>query len=321
MTKGLAFESESSEIPFVLSVTEDAKNYFRELKEFQENLLFWLIVTSVILLGVQGLIMKWSLSPLKRLTDNLADLEKGKIDKVGFDYPPELEGLTSNLNKLLDNERNNIERQRKTLGDLAHSLKTPLSIIHSELEENDSANKNLIKEQILNMNDIVAYQLKRAAVVGHRTFTVGIPVIDNIDKIVRTLQKVYHDKKVKQHMQIAPGAEFFGERGDLLELLGNLLENAYKWCDQNVSITVKTLTLKNHKRTGLIIEIADDGPGIPETKSNDLLGRGVRGDEKVKGHGIGLSIVSDIVESYQGMIEIKYHSLLKGAHFIITLPP
>jgi two-component system sensor histidine kinase PhoQ len=122
-------------------------------------------------------------------------------------------------------------------------------------------------------------------------------------------------------MQVAPGAEFYGERGDLLELLGNLLENAYKWCDQNISITVKTLTLKNRKRTGLILEIADDGPGIPESKRDELLGRGVRGDEKVKGHGIGLSIVSDIVESYQGTIEIKYHLLLKGAHFIITLPP
>jgi two-component system sensor histidine kinase PhoQ len=321
MTKGLVFESELGEIPFVLSVTEDAKNYFRELKEFQENLWFWLIITSVILLGVQGLIMNWSLSPLKRLTANLADLEKGKIDKVGSDYPPELEGLTSNLNKLLENERSNIERQRKTLGDLAHSLKTPLSVIHSELESQEHANKELLREQILNMDDIVAYQLKRAAVAGHRTFTVGVPVIDNIEKIIRTLNKVYHSKNVKSHMQIAPGAEFYGERGDLLELLGNLLENAYKWCDQNISITVKTLTLQNRKRTGLIIEIADDGPGIPESKRDALLGRGVRGDEKVKGHGIGLSIVSDIVESYQGSIEIDYHCLLKGAHFTITLPP
>ena len=109
--------------------------------------------------------------------------------------------------------------------------------------------------------------------------------------------------------------------GDLMELLGNLLENAYKWCDQNISITIKTLTLLNRKRTGLIIEIADDGLGINKEKRESLLARGVRGDEKVKGHGIGLSIVNDIVESYQGKIVIKNHSLLKGAHFIITLPP
>jgi len=321
MTRGLAFDTEDGEIPFVLSVTEDAKNYFRELAEFEETLWMWLLFTSVILLGVQGLIMNWSLNPLKRLTENLAELEKGKIDKVNDDYPPELAGLTTNLNRLLENERGNLDRQRKTLGDLAHSLKTPLAIIHSELENQDKTNKVLLNEQVASMNDIVEYQLKRAAVAGHRTFTVGVPVIDKLEQIIRTLNKVYRHKKVKPHLQIAPGAEFFGEHGDLMELLGNLIENAYKWCDQNVSVTIKTLTLVNRKRTGLIIEIADDGPGISQEKRSELLRRGVRGDEQVKGHGIGLSIVSDIVESYQGQMEIKYHELLKGAHFIITLPP
>jgi len=321
MTRGLVFETESGEIPFVLSVTEDAKNYFRELAEFEETLWMWLLFTSIILLGIQGLIMNWSLRPLKRLTENLIELEKGRIDKVNDDYPPELAGLTTNLNRLLENERGNLDRQRKTLGDLAHSLKTPLAIIHSELENEGETNKVLVKEQVSNMNEIVEYQLKRAAVAGHRTFTVGVPVIDKLEQIIRTLNKVYRNKKVNTYLQVAPGAEFFGEHGDLMELLGNLLENAYKWCDQNVSITIKTLTLENRKRTGLIIEIADDGPGINKEKRRDLLKRGVRGDEKVKGHGIGLSIVNDIVESYQGQIEIKFHDLLKGAHFIITLPP
>ncbi len=321
MTSGIAIENDQTEVPYVLSVTEDAQNYFRELAEFEETLWTWLILTSIILLGIQYLIMNWSLRPLKRLTENLSDLEKGKIAKVSDDYPPELAGLTTNLNKLLENERENLDRQRKTLGDLAHSLKTPLAIIHSELENKDKTNRALINEQITSMNEIVEYQLKRAAVAGHRTFTVGIPVIDKLEQIIRTLDKVYRTKKVRTHIQAAPGAEFYGEHGDLMELLGNLIENAYKWCDQNVSVTIKTLTLLNRKRTGLIIEIADDGPGISQEQRKKLLARGVRGDEKVKGHGIGLSIVSDIVESYQGKIEIKYHELLKGAHFIITLPP
>ncbi len=321
MTKGLVFETEIGEISFVLSVTEDAKNYFRELKEFEEHLLFWLLITSVVLLGIQGLIMNWSLRPLKRLTENLADLEKGIIDKVGDDYPPELAGLTTNMNRLIENERDNLNRQRKTLGDLAHSLKTPLAIIHSELEQKGHTNKELIDEQVRNMNDIVEYQLKRAAVAGHRTFTVGMPVIDKLEQILRTLDKVYRNKKVIVSLKVAPGAEFFGEHGDLMELLGNLLENAYKWCDQHVSVLIKTLTQHNHNRTGLIIEIADDGPGISAKMRNQLLKRGVRGDEKVKGHGIGLSIVNDIVESYQGKIEISDDNKLNGALFTITLPP
>lgn len=321
MTKGFIFETDHGDIPFVLSISENAKNYFRELDEFKEKLWTWLLFTSVILLGIQGLIMNWSLRPLKRLTTNLSDLEKGKIDKVSDDYPPELAGLTYNLNQLLSNERDNLNRQRKTLGDLAHSLKTPLAIIHSELENKGKTNKSLLSEQINNMNDIVEYQLKRAAVAGHRTFTIGIPVIDKLEQIIRTLNKVNRHKKVNTHLQVAPGAEFFGEHGDLMELLGNLLENAYKWCDQNISITIKILTLHNRKRTGLIIEIADDGPGINKEKRKSLLARGVRDDEKVKGHGIGLSIVNDIVESYQGNILITNHKLLNGAHFIITLPP
>ena len=321
MSKGLIFETENGDVPFIVSVTEDAKNYFRELREFENNLWMWLLLTSVILLGIQGLIMYWSLNPLKRLTIDVAELEKGQIDSISDNYPSELEGLTTNLNRLLENERGNLNRQRKTLGDLAHSLKTPLAIMNTAVENKQDVNRDLVKEQIANMNEIVEYQLKRAAVAGHRTFTVGIPVIDKLEQIIRTLDKVYHNKKVKKHIAVAPGAEFFGEHGDLMELLGNLLENAYKWCDRNVSVTIKTLIHQNRKRTGLTIEIADDGPGINPERSSELLGRGVRGDEKVKGHGIGLSIVNDIVESYQGTIKIKYHELLKGAHFIITLPP
>jgi len=321
MTRGLVYDTEFGDIKFTLSVSEDAKNYFRELHEFEDHLWMWLLLTSIILLGIQGLIMNWSLRPLKRLTENLVELEKGKIDSVSDDYPPELAGLTTSLNRLLENERDNLNRQRKTLGDLAHSLKTPLAIIHSGIENSAETNKKLIHEQVANMNEIVEYQLKRAAVAGHRTFTVGVPVIDKLQQIIRTLDKVTQNKKVQTHLQVAPGAEFYGEHGDLMELLGNLLENAYKWCDQNVSVTIKTLTLLNRKRTGLIIEIADDGPGINVKKRNQLLERGVRDDEKVKGHGIGLSIVNDIVESYHGKIEIKQHALLKGAHFIITLPP
>ena len=320
MTKGLTFDTDSGEIPFVLSVSEDAKNYFKELSEFEENLWTWLILTSITLLGVQGLIMKWSLRPLKRLTENLADLEKGKIDTVSDDYPPELAGLTTNLNQLIENERDNLNRQRKTLGDLAHSLKTPLAVIQSELETSGKTNRVLIQEQIQNMNEIVEYQLKRAAVAGHRTFTIGLTVQDKLEQIIRTLNKVYRNKKVQINTEIDKGAEFYGEHGDLMELLGNLLENAYKWCDQKINIRIKTTRYPNRKRTGLTIEISDDGPGISQHKREELLKRGVRGDEKVKGHGIGLSIVSDIVESYQGEIVISKHPILQGALFTITLP-
>ncbi len=325
LRRGLVWETDSGdEIPFTLSVTEDASGYFHELLEFRRNLWTWLLFASVILIGVQGLILGWSLRPLKRLTEDVQKLESGQRETLDDDYPGELSGLTQSVNDLIRNERNNLERQRKTLGDLAHSLKTPLAVVHAELEKAETGETPdipLLREQIHNMDDIVAYQLQRAAVAGHRTFGASVPVIDKVQQITRTLDKVYRNKKVRLTTEIAPGAEFFGEHGDLMELLGNLLENAYKWCDQRVQLSIKILTHPRRRRTGLRIEVADDGPGIAEEKRQNLLQRGVRGDEKITGHGIGLSIVSDIVDAYGGELRIDRHPHLKGAWFVVTLPP
>ncbi len=324
LRRGLVWETDSGEeIPFTLSVSEDASGYFRELADFRRNLWTWLLFASIILIGVQGLILGWSLRPLKRLTEDVQQLETGHRDRLGDDYPSELSGLTQSVNDLLQNERTNLERQRKTLGDLAHSLKTPLAVVHAELEKPGPADARLLQEQVRNMDDIVAYQLQRAAVAGHRTFTSGVPVIDKVQQITRTLDKVYRQKKVRLTTRVAPGAEFFGEHGDLMELLGNLLENAYKWCDRQVLLEIRTLTHPGRKRTGLRIDVADDGPGIPATQRDSLLQRGVRGDEQgtASGHGIGLSIVADIVEAYGGELRIDRHPTLGGAWFMITLPP
>lgn len=320
MTQGFTLEGENQSIQVTMSVTEHAGNFYKELAEFEENLLTWLIGISSVLVSIQWTIMFWATKPLKRLMSDLLKLEKGDALIFSEDYPSELRGLTTSLNRLIENERSNLSRQRRTLGDLAHSLKTPLAVIRSELD-NNTVDKDLIQQQVVNMDEIVAYQLKRAAVAGHRTFVTGVPVIDVLDKIINTLQKVHPNRNIQIHTQIAPGAEFYGEKGDLMEVLGNLLENAFKWCDQNISVLVKMLYMEGRKRTGLIIVIGDDGPGIPADKRAELLKRGVRGDEQVKGHGIGLSIVTDIIESYQGKLEIDQHPVLNGASFKIILPP
>lgn len=320
MRQGVTLEVENGSLQLTIAVTEHAGNFYKELAEFEETLLTWLIAISSVLVCIQWVIMYWATKPLKRLVADLQKLEKGDDLIFSEDYPSELRGLTTSLNRLIENERSNLSRQRRTLGDLAHSLKTPLAVIHAELE-NDQVDKSLLQQQIMNMNEIVAYQLKRAAVAGHRTFVTGVPVIDVMDKIINTLQKIHKSRNVKVVSQIAPGAEFYGEKGDLLEVLGNLLENAFKWCDQNIDVLVKTLYMEGRRRTGLVIEIGDDGPGIPPDKRKELLKRGVRGDEQVKGHGIGLSIVTDIVESYQGELKIKTHEQLQGACFKVILPP
>ncbi|MCX7545102.1 ATP-binding protein [Marinicella gelatinilytica] len=320
LSQGVAIETDDEVIHATIAVSENAGEFYDELAAFRESLLTWIVVISGGLLVVQWVIMFWATRPLKRLMYDLSQLEQGADSIFSEDYPLELRGLTASLNRLIENERNSLQRQRRTLGDLAHSLKTPLAIIHSELD-NQPVDKVIIKQQIIQMDEIVAYQLKRAAVAGHRTFVQGIPVIDVVDKIIDSLQKVHRHKNVEVKTTVAPGAEFFGEQGDLMELLGNLLENAFKWCDLHIHITIKTLIKTGRQRTGLIIEIGDDGPGIAQHKRETLLKRGVRGDEKVTGHGIGLSIVTDIVESYQGELSIERDPELHGALFKIILPP
>ncbi|KAA3652081.1 MAG: GHKL domain-containing protein [Proteobacteria bacterium] len=320
LSQGVAIETDDEVISATIAVSENAGEFYDELAAFRESLLTWIMVISGALLVIQWVIMYWATRPLKRLMHDLSRLEQGAESIFPEDYPLELRGLTASLNRLIENERNSLQRQRRTLGDLAHSLKTPLAIIHSELD-NQPVDKSIINQQVMQMDEIVAYQLKRAAVAGHRTFTRGVPVIDVVDKIIDSLQKVYRRKNVQVKTAVAPGAEFFGEQGDLMELLGNLLENAFKWCDLHIQVTIKTLIKSGRQRTGLIIEISDDGPGIAEQKRELLLQRGVRGDEKVTGHGIGLSIVTDIVESYQGELSIDRDPDLQGARFNITLPP
>ncbi len=320
LSQGVAIETDDEVIAATIAVSENAGDFYDELAAFRDSLLRWIVVISGGLLVVQWIIMYWVTRPLKRLMYDLNRLEQGADAIFSEDYPLELRGLTASLNRLIENERNSLTRQRRTLGDLAHSLKTPLAIVHSELD-NQTVDKNVIQQQVTQMDEIVAYQLKRAAVAGHRTFVRGVPVIDVVNKIIDSLQKVHRRKNVQVKTAVAPGAEFFGEQGDLMELLGNLLENAFKWCDQQIHITIKTLIKTGRQRTGLIIEIGDDGPGIAEQKRASLLQRGVRGDEKVTGHGIGLSIVTDIVDSYQGELKIDRDSDLQGAHFKVILPP
>ena len=320
LSQGVAIETDDEVIYATIAVSENAGEFYDELAAFRDSLLTWIMVISAGLLVVQWVIMFWATRPLKRLMYDLGRLEQGADAIFSEDYPLELRGLTASLNRLIENERSSLTRQRRTLGDLAHSLKTPLAIIHSELD-NQPVDKGIIQQQVTQMDEIVAYQLKRAAVAGHRTFVRGVPVIDVVDKIIDSLQKVHRRKNIQVKRAVAPGAEFFGEQGDLMELLGNLLENAFKWCDQHVHITIKTLIKTGRQRTGLIIEIGDDGPGIAEHKRESLLQRGVRGDEKVTGHGIGLSIVTDIVDSYQGELKIDRDSNLQGAHFKVVLPP
>jgi two-component system sensor histidine kinase PhoQ len=255
----------------------------------------------------------------------LAEVERGQVDRLRGDYPRELALLTNNINELIDSEREHLMRYRNTLGDLAHSLKTPLAVLRARIDNDGAADADElrmdVREQVARMDGIVAYQLSRAATTGHQVFAAPIVIVPHAESLVQSLEKVYARKNVLCEFDLDPTARFYGELGDLLELLGNLMENAFKWANHRVLLSTQTLTVAPQRRAGLLISVEDDGPGIPPDKVEHLLQRGVRGDERVQGHGIGLSIVQDIVRAYRGELSVERSHELGGARFVLRFSP
>ena len=300
-------------------IAEDDALYQEALGEYRRTLFVWLSALGLVLLVLQQILLRWSFSPLRRVARDIARIERGSAERLVGPYPPEVSVLTRNLSRFIESEREHLKRYRNTLDDLAHSLKTPLAVARSRLESPDQEMEIRpdLLDQVKRMDQIVAYQLARAKASGHSTFAAPIPVQNHAEAVVRSLERVYASKNVLCEFDIDEAARFYGEEGDLLELLGNLLENAFKWADHGVLLRVVRIAPSDPRawRAGLDIRVEDDGPGIPEEKLDTVLQRGVRGDERVQGHGIGLAIVEDIVRSYRGVLHVDRSAELGGACF------
>lgn len=317
---GVAWEVPNRDaIDLTLHVAEDAQILDDQLDVFRRTLLVYLGGLGILLLLLLLATLRWSLRPLRRVTSDLARVERGERERMSSDYPYELSGLATNLNEFIESERLHLQRYRNTLDDLAHSLKTPLAVMRSQLESGAGGEELrwTVLEQAGRMDQIVAYQLSRAATSGHTTFAAPIPIQPHAEEIVASLEKVYADKKILCEFDIDPRAQFYGEHGDLLELLGNLLENAFKWARHRVLLTARARPARGARRGGLELVIEDDGPGIAEDRVEHLLRRGVRGDERVQGHGIGLAIVQDLLKAYRGSLAVSRSTVLGGAAFTL----
>jgi two-component system sensor histidine kinase PhoQ len=308
---------------FTLHVAEDTLALQRQIAVFRRSLWVYLGAAALLLLGLQILVMRWSLAPLRRVVTDMEHIMDGRMERLPGGYPEELTLLTDSLNEMIDLGRDQISRTRNVLADLAHSLKTPLAVMRSELDsvQDEAARRSTMKEQVGRMGEIVAYQLSRAATTGRQTFSTPLALEPRAEEIVRSLEKVYASKNILCEFDIDRTARFHGEEGDLMELLGNLLENAFKWAGHRVLLTARAMTIAPQRRAGMLITVEDDGPGIPADKVELLLQRGVRGDERVHGHGIGLAIVQDIVKAYRGELTVEKSEELGGARFVVSLSP
>lgn len=310
----VAWETNSSEsLLYRFRVLHSRAESRAELAAYRKQLGWLLGGLVILLLCTQTFIMRWGLYPLKILAENLKTVERGQSQQLRGQYPKEIQSVTDNLNRVLISERHQRERYRNTLADLAHSLKTPLAVIRGSLTDPGEHLPQLIDEQISRMDQIVRHQLHRAVASGEQQGHIFIKITPLIERLNLVLQKVYAAKNVSLRIQHAGNDEFHGNEADLLELLGNILENAFKYCHEKIEVNIE------QQNNLLRIHIGDDGPGIPYNMQHIILQRGARGDTAQPGYGIGLAIAVDIISGYKGSLEIGT-SPLGGALFNIVLP-
>jgi two-component system sensor histidine kinase PhoQ len=306
---------------FQVFVGEDLAAYQRRLKQFRQQLFGWFAAVMVALIITIWLLLRAGLRPLNRMEREITAIEKGEAELLDEDYPRELVGVARNMNALVRSERQRISRFRTTMDDLAHSLKTPIAVLRSELESGDPETR-VLRDQVARMQGVVDYQLRRAAATGPRTLApTAVKLAPICREIASSLRKIYADKNVEFDMLLPDGTTYPAEQGDLYELLGNLLDNAWKYCRSQVAIEI----VEADAGRILVIGVSDDGPGIPPNEVSNVLHRGhrapasgQRGD--VPGQGIGLAVVAEIVELYGGDVSIASSDATNGTTVEVHLP-
>lgn len=308
---GLAWENEKTkqENKYTIGVVDSGKFYRHETSIYRKTLWTWLPLGCLTLLLLQLIMVRWGFRPMQQIANEVSMIEKGKQHKFEQSYPSELAPLTSNINSLLRHERGQQLRYQQALDNLAHALKTPLTAIKN-LTMQKSPDAQLQKdlgEQVNRAREIVDYQLGKAKAVGKNPFAKPILILPVIEKISRSIQKVYVQKNIQIDIQIEQDVTVTLDEGDLFEIIGNILENAAKYCKSHIRISFQ--------KNNLVIE--DDGTGFDDQKIQSLIQRGVRQDQRTEGSGIGLSVAYEIISAFGGSLELTKSSNLGGASVII----
>jgi two-component system sensor histidine kinase PhoQ len=298
---------------FSVITMQPASNYQPMYKEFMSQLYLWLGGALLVLLVLLWFGLTWGFKSLRRLSVELDEVEAGARASLTELHPKELLRLTRSLNRLLESERQQRERYRHSLDDLAHSLKTPLAVLQGvgEVVATQPQNREqsqVLHQQVERMSQQIDYQLQRASLRKSGLIRYRVTVAPLLLSLCGALDKVYRDKQVQVTQVFSAKQQLPLEQGALLELLGNLLENAYRLCVSQIRVTVRSLPSAYE----LLVE--DDGPGVPEHQRERILQRGERMDTQHPGQGIGLAVVMDIVESYCGKLSLET-SDLGGAAF------
>ncbi|UCG71565.1 MAG: hypothetical protein JSV45_09870 [Chromatiales bacterium] len=294
---------------FIFQAAESRAAMEAEVAAFREILWRWLGGGAIALLVMQAGVLIWSLSPVQRVAREVGEIETGNRGALGSDYPRELRRLTDGLNALIGGREARLRRYRNTLSDLAHSLKTPLAVLRATQGDEKGAASTEVNEQLDRMQQTIDYHVQRAAMSGHSPLAAPVPVRPAAERLINSLQKIYHDKGLTIDCDIPESIVFAGDLGDLAELLGNLGDNACKWARARVRFQAANEPGPGERRR-LHLSVEDDGPGIPDDLREAVLQRGMRADSRVPGTGIGLAVVRETVEEiYGGSVQIDVGDL------------
>lgn len=303
---------------FSIVTMQAVSDYQTMYDNLRQQLYVWLGLALLLLLGFLWLGLGWGIRSLRSLSAELDDVETGKRASLSDEHPRELLRLTRSLNRLLESERQQSERYRHSLDDLAHSLKTPLAVLQgvgevlSAQPDNVEQGKALLG-QVNRMSQQISYQLQRASLRKSGLLRYQVKLKPLVDSLIEALDKVYRDKRVEVTQAFSAELRVPVEQGALLELLGNVLENAYRLCIAEIRIKAQLTEM------GCELSVEDDGPGVPKHQRERILQRGERLDTQYPGQGIGTAVVKDIIDSYGGQLFVE-DSSLGGAQFRMLFP-
>lgn len=301
--------------PVIFVAAQDRAPIDADARRFAQTTALFLVLLGAGLVAGVVIQVRVGLSPLFRLRRDVAEVRKGRAERLDEHYPVELAPLAGELNALLAHNQEVVERQRTHVGNLAHALKTPLSVMLAEAERAKTPLAELVMRQAQIMRGHVDHHLRRARAAaraqgpGERT-----PVAPVVDELSRTLEKIFQDRKLHIDWDVDEALAFHGERQDLLEMIGNVMENAAKWSRRTVLVRAAAAGPAQ-----LRVTVEDDGPGLPPERRGEVLQRGARLDESAPGSGLGLSIVEELAKAYGGSIQLA-DSALGGLRVELALP-
>lgn len=310
------FEVGDNGVAIRLQTTANFSQFEAGIDALRRNIIGVLSAFAVGMLLLNALLIRIGLRPLTRAKEQLVDVQSGKASRLEGRYPAEIAPLAAEINTLIDNNRRVVDRARTQVGNLAHALKTPIAVLRNEASNAENVKGNFVTQQVEEMNLYVQNYLQRAQIAaqsGGAVFRADAIAISR--KLVGVMAKLNPEKTVEFHCE-EEHLTFAGEKSDLEEILGNLLENATKWSTSRVRYSLSS-SASDAGNLELIIE--DDGPGIPTEMRTQALKRGKRLDESVPGTGLGLSIVGDTVDAYNGKLSLNA-SELGGLSVSIELP-